>query len=138
MLFRSVGTRGETQAYFEQGLSFIKALDISQLHVFSYSERANTQALKIDHVVKPNEKKERSKQLLDLSEQKRIQFYTSQLGTSRKVIFEQPKSGEKMHGFTENYIQVEHTYNHALINQVSTVFLEKFNEEKDALICIQS
>jgi len=128
-----VGTRGETEEYFKQSHDFIAGLDISQLHVFTYSERDGTQALKINHSVHASEKKERSKMLLELSEQKRLAFYASQIGTVRKVIFEQPKSGKKMHGFAENYIQVERAYDAALINQVSTVKLEGFNEERSAL-----
>lgn len=129
-----VGTRGETKEYFENGLRFIESLDISQLHVFTYSERANTSALKINHVVTPSEKKERSKQLLNLSEEKRIRFYVSQINHQRKVIFEQPKSGNKMHGFTENYIQVECDFNPNLINKVTPVTLKNFNDLKDALL----
>ncbi len=129
-----VGTRGETGEYFEQSYDFVKNLDISQLHVFTYSERANTQALKIEHVVTSSEKKERSKALLDLSEEKRLNFYTSQIGKERKVIFEEPKSGKKMHGFTENYIQVERPYDTNLVNKVSKIVLGDFNEEKDTLL----
>lgn len=128
-----VGTRGETAEYFANGLSFIGKLPVSQLHVFTYSERANTQALKIEHIVNPAEKKERSKMLLELSEEKRIQFYASQIGTQRNVIFEQPKSGKIMHGFTENYIQVEREYDKSLINTVSTVVLGDFTKDKIAL-----
>ena len=128
-----VGTRGETDEYFKQSYCFIESLDISQLHVFTYSERAGTQALKINHSTSASEKKERSKALLELSEQKRSTFYASQIGTERKVIFEQPKSGKKMHGFTENYIQVERVYDAELINKVSKVTLGDFNEEKSAL-----
>jgi len=128
-----VGTRGETPDYFANAFSFIQKLPISQLHVFTYSERANTQALKIEHVVSPAEKKERSKILLELSEEKRLQFYASQIGTRRNVIFEQPKSGKKMHGFTENYIQVEREYDENLINAVSSVILNNFTKDKQAL-----
>ena len=128
-----VGTRGETSDYFANAFSFIQKLPISQLHVFTYSERANTQSLKIEHIVNPAEKKERSKILLELSEEKRLQFYASQIGTQRNVIFEQPKSGKKMHGFTENYIQVEREYDENLINAVSSVILNNFTKDKQAL-----
>ncbi|MDR2474386.1 MAG: tRNA (N(6)-L-threonylcarbamoyladenosine(37)-C(2))-methylthiotransferase MtaB [Bacteroidales bacterium] len=128
-----VGTRGETETFFEQSLAFIQELDISQLHVFTYSERANTQALKIDHTVTPAEKKKRSCLMLDLSEKKRIDFYTSQIGTQRKVIFEQPKSGKIMYGFTENYILTECSCDRTLINQPTTIVLGNFNDDKSAL-----
>jgi len=128
-----VGARGETEEYFNRSYDLIKSLDVSRLHVFTYSERNGTQALKIDHSVSAGEKKERSRILSDLSEQKRLNFYASQIGTERKVIFEQPKSGKKMHGFTENYIQVERIYNPESVNNVSKVILGDFNEEKSAL-----
>lgn len=128
-----VGTRGETEEFFNRSHDFIKSLDISQLHVFTYSERANTKALEINHSVSVAEKKERSRILLELSEQKRLDFYDSQKGSERKVIFEQPKAGKKMHGFTENYIQTECDYNPEYINNVSTIVLGDFTDTKDAL-----
>ena len=70
MCIRDRGTRGETDEYFEQAYEFIKSLDVTQLHVFSYSERTGTQALKIDHVVTPEEKHRRSQRLLELSDEK--------------------------------------------------------------------
>ncbi|MCD7971285.1 MAG: tRNA (N(6)-L-threonylcarbamoyladenosine(37)-C(2))-methylthiotransferase MtaB [Candidatus Azobacteroides sp.] len=129
-----VGTRGEIPEYFEESYRFIESLDVSQLHVFTYSERANTKALEIPHIVSPFEKKERSQRLLELSEQKRKAFYQSWIGTERKVIFEQPKSGKKMHGFTENYIQTEILFDERLVNKVTNVLLTGFNEDKSALI----
>lgn len=128
-----VGTRGETAELFEDAYSFIKGLDISQLHVFSYSERPGTQALKIDHVVSTKEKQERSKRLLDLSDEKTQAFYAKFIGTEHKVLFEHA-TGEIMHGFTENYIKIEIPYNEELSNQVEIVTLSDFNEDKSALL----
>ncbi len=129
-----VGVRGETDDYFENAKRFIEQLPVSQLHVFSYSERPGTKALEIDHVVDPRKKQERSKQLLELSEQKWKAFYWSQVGTTHPVLFEHTKRGKKMHGFTENYIKVEADYDEALINRLCSVVLGDFNAEQTALI----
>lgn len=129
-----VGTRGETAELFEEAYNFIKGLDISQLHVFSYSERPGTQALKIDHVVSVKEKQERSKRLLDLSDEKTQAFYAKFINTDHTVLFEHAKEGETMHGFTENYIKVEIPYNEELCNTIAKVTLSDFNEDKSALL----
>lgn len=129
-----VGTRGETPELFEDAYNFIKLLDISQLHVFSYSERPGTQALKIDHVVSAKEKQERSKRLLDLSDDKTQAFYAKFINTEHTVLFEHAKEGETMHGFTENYIKVEIPYNGELCNTIAKVTLSDFNEDKSALL----
>lgn len=102
-----VGMRGETDELFEESYSFIKGLDISQLHVFSYSERPGTKALEIPYVVSPQTKHERSQRLLALSEEKRKAFYTRYIGTERKVLWEHAREGELMQGFTDNYIRVQ-------------------------------
>ena len=99
-----VGTRGETDTCFEEARTFIESLDISQLHVFCYSERPGTQALKIDHVVDPKTKHARSQQLLDISDRKLHAFYEAHIGQKANVLFEQTRKGGMMHGFTENYI----------------------------------
>ncbi|MGN1259799.1 MAG: tRNA (N(6)-L-threonylcarbamoyladenosine(37)-C(2))-methylthiotransferase MtaB, partial [Alloprevotella sp.] len=101
-----VGTRGEQAAYFEEAYRFIEGLDISQLHVFSYSERPGTKALEIPHVVSPQEKHERSHRLLELSETKRKQFYDKYRGSVRPVLWEHAREGQPMQGFTDNYIRV--------------------------------
>ncbi|MEG1587327.1 MAG: tRNA (N(6)-L-threonylcarbamoyladenosine(37)-C(2))-methylthiotransferase MtaB [Bacteroidales bacterium] len=129
-----VGVRGETDAYFEQAFDFIKGLDITQLHVFTYSERPGTMALKIDHVVDPKDKHKRSQQILELSEQKLRNFYEAHQGTVHKVVFEQPSKDKPMHGFTDNYIRVEAPYQKELINVATEVRLGAFNEAGDALI----
>lgn len=131
-----VGVRGETDEYFEDAYRFIEGLDISQLHVFTYSERPGTMALKIDHVVDPKEKHRRSQRILELSERKLKAFYESQKGTSRKVLFEQPSKEKPMHGFTENYVRVEAPYRSELINIATPVVLGEFNEAGDSLNAI--
>lgn len=129
-----VGTRGETDTCFEEARTFIESLDISQLHVFSYSERPGTQALKIDHVVDPKTKHARSQQLLDISDRKLHAFYEAHIGQKANVLFEQTRKGGMMHGFTENYIKVEIPYDHSLVNETRQVILEGWNEDKTALV----
>ena len=129
-----VDTRGETDTCFEEARTFIESLDISQLHVFSYSERPGTQALKIDHVVDPKTKHARSQQLLDISDRKLHAFYEAHIGQKANVLFEQTRKGGMMHGFTENYIKVEIPYDHSLVNETRQVILEGWNEDKTALV----
>lgn len=128
-----VGTRGETAEYFEDAFRFIRGLDIAQLHVFSYSERPGTKALEIPHTVSPQEKHERSRRLIELSEQKRQAFYEKYVGTARTVLWEHAKEGHLMHGFTDNYIRVEATRETEQDNLLTPVRLGGFNEERDAL-----
>ena len=128
-----VGTRGETDEYFEQAYEFIKSLDVTQLHVFSYSERPGTQALKIDHVVTPEEKHRRSQRLLELSDEKTHAFYARHIGQTMPVLLERSKPGAPMHGFTANYIRIEVPHNDTLDNQVVSVRLGNFNEDGTAL-----
>ncbi|RHO75274.1 tRNA (N(6)-L-threonylcarbamoyladenosine(37)-C(2))-methylthiotransferase MtaB [Parabacteroides sp. AF48-14] len=129
-----VGTRGETDACFEEARTFIDSLDISQLHVFSYSERPGTQALKIDHVVDPKTKHARSQQLLDISDRKLHAFYEAHIGREANVLFEQTRKGGMMHGFTENYIKAEIPYDNSLVNETRRVILEGWNEDGTALV----
>jgi len=129
-----VGTRGETDELFEQAYQFIADMDVTQLHVFSYSERPGTQALKIDHVVSPDVKHERSHRLLQLSDGKTEAFYSRHIGKTMKVLMEKSKPGTPMHGFTENYIRVEIDNNNELDNQIVTMELGSFNEDKTALL----
>lgn len=131
-----VGTRGETDEYFEEAYRFIESLPISQLHVFSYSERPGTQALKIDYVVSPEVKHERSQRLLALSDRKLHDFYERFIGTTRPVLLEKPKAGMPIHGFTDNYIKVEiepTDENMELINTFVNVELKGFNHNGTAL-----
>lgn len=128
-----VGTRGETDEYFEKAYQFIESLDISQLHVFSYSERPGTQALKIEYAVDAKTKHDRSQRLLDLSDVKLNGFYENYMGHEAVILFEQTRRGELMHGFTENYIKVEMPYDNTLINTPRKVMLADWNEDKSAL-----
>jgi threonylcarbamoyladenosine tRNA methylthiotransferase MtaB len=128
-----VGTRGETDDYFEDSLAFIQSLPVSQLHVFSYSERPGTQALAITPVVSPRTKQLRSRQLIDLSSQKWIEFYESQIGQTEKVLFEHSRKGKYMTGFTANYIKTVAPYDSAMINRIANVRLTGWNNEKNAL-----
>ena len=129
-----VGTRGETDDYFQQAYDFISGLDVTQLHVFSYSERPGTQALKIDHVVAPVEKHRRSQALLELSDRKTHAFYERHIGQTMPVLLERPKPGAPMHGFTPNYIRVEVPHDDALDNLVVLVRLGQFNADATALL----
>lgn len=131
-----VGTRGETSEYFEECYRFLAGLDVSQLHVFPYSERPGTAALKIPHIVASSEKKQRSKRLLELSERKTHAFYERFIGTETDVLFEKAVRGRAMHGFTRNYIRVElpaAETTDKLDNQIKHVRLGGLNRDKSAL-----
>lgn len=131
-----VGCRGETSECFEECYEFLDGVDVTQLHVFPYSERPGTAALRIPYVVDDAEKKVRSKRLLDLSEQKRIDFYARYIGTEQEVLFEKATRGKAMHGFTANYIRVELPAKLAkeeYDNQILRVRLGEFNRDKSAL-----
>ncbi|EJW89966.1 RNA modification enzyme, MiaB family [gut metagenome] len=126
-----VGTRGETDEYFEEAYRFIQSLDISQLHVFSYSERPGTKALDIPYVVQPQTKHERSQRLLALSEEKRKAFYRQFIGKERSVLWEHSKEGTPLQGFTDNYIRVEATEGvEAVDNAIGRVVLGDFLDKE--------
>ena len=131
-----VGCRGETPECFEETYDFLNALDVTQLHVFPYSERPGTSALKIDYVVADKDKKQRSKRLLELSDQKTEAFYARHIGQTAEVLFEKATRGRAMHGFTRNYIRVElspQDANPEYDNQLLQVRLGDFNHDKTAL-----
>lgn len=128
-----VGMRGETDDHFEMSYRFIDSLDISQLHVFSYSERPGTQALQIEHTVDKATKHERSQRLLSLSEVKRQQFYRSFVGQKAVVLFECSISKGMIRGYTENYIRVEIPYGNLYVNSAVTVVLGEPNEDGSVL-----
>lgn len=131
-----VGCRGEEPELFDECYDFLKSLDVTQLHVFPYSERPGTLALKIPYIVSDTEKKRRSKLLLDLSEEKRLAFYESHIGTLADVLFEKSNRGRAMHGFTRNYIRVElpaSIAKESYDNQIIKVRLKGFNHDKSAL-----
>ena len=133
-----VGCRGETPECFEETYEFLSNLDVTQLHVFPYSERPGTQALKIDYIVSDHDKRLRSKRLLELSDGKTQAFYGSHIGQEAEVLFEKAPRGRAMHGFTRNYIRVELSAKEAdpaLDNQLIRVRLGEFNFDKSALKC---
>lgn len=132
-----VGTRGETPEYFEETYRLLESLPVTQLHVFPYSERPGTAALKIPYIVSSTDKKERSQRLIELSERKTQEFYANHIGKEMEVLFEKAPRGKAMHGFTRNYVRVElpasiarPEYDNTLVN----VRLTGFNRDKSALI----
>ena len=129
-----VGVRGETAELFDQAMTFIKSLDISQLHVFSYSERSGTKMLEIAHSVSNQERKHRSDVLHLVSDEKTRIFYEKQIGRTAQVLWESRHNGENMVGFTSNYVRVERPYNKSLVNTIQTVTLGSWNEDKSALV----
>lgn len=118
-----VGMRGETEDFFNDAADFIEMLDISQLHVFPYSERAGTKALEIPHVVSPAEKHQRVNRLLDISDRKLQNFYNRFEGQTRNVLFEDNKVNNSICGFTDNYIRVEIPFDAQLANQIVPIKL---------------
>lgn len=131
-----VGCRGEKPEYFEESYEFIRSLDVTQLHVFPYSERPGTRALSIPYVVSEQDKKLRSKRLLQLSDEKTHAFYAKHVGQEAEVLFEKANRGRAMHGFTRNYIRVElpaALAKEEYDNQLITVQLGDFNHDRSAL-----
>lgn len=131
-----VGTRGEEPAFFEETYEFLRSLDVTQLHVFPYSERPGTAALKIPHVVSEADKRQRSHRLLELSDEKTHAFYEKHIGQTAEVLFEKAVRGKAMHGFTRNYVRVElppAEADEAYDNQLLQVRLGDFNRGGDAL-----
>lgn len=133
-----VGSRGETPEHFEACYEFLENLDITQLHVFPYSERPGTAALRIPYVVDDTEKRRRSKRLIELSDRKLEAFYARHIGQEAEVLFEKSARGKAMHGFTRNYIRVElpaRIAREEYDNQLLRVALNGFNSKKNALLC---
>lgn len=124
-----VGFPGETDELFLETYSFLNELDISYLHVFTYSERANTRAAEMDETVPMKKRIERSKMLRILSEKKRRKFYEKNLGKTFSVLFEEDIENGKIHGFTENYIRVAAKYDPMLINELKLVTLDQINSD---------
>lgn len=132
-----VGCRGETPDCFEECRSFIEGLDVTQLHVFPYSERPGTAALSIPYVVDDKEKKRRVHELLELSDQKTRAFYARHAGTEQEVLLEKLASGKAMHGFTRNYVRVqlpEHLSKPEYDNELLTVRIGDFNADQTAMM----
>lgn len=124
-----VGFPGETDEHFLETYHFLNDLDISYLHVFTYSERDNTEAAEMDGVVPANVRSKRSKMLRGLSVKKRRAFYESQLGTTRTVLFEAENKEGYIHGFTENYVKVKTPWNPELVNTLHEIKLTKIDED---------
>jgi len=118
------GVRGETDTLYGETVKFLEKIDFSQLHVFTYSERPDTQALAIKEVVPIEERKRRSKELHELSEKKKSMFYKSFVGTGVKVLFEKNVHDGEIYGFTENYIRVGVAADEALVNTIRDVKLQ--------------
>lgn len=129
-----VGFPGESDADFNETYIFLRDLNISYLHVFTYSERPNTTAIRIDAVV-PNEKRhERNKMLRILSQKKQKAFYNSQLGSTSEVLFEAEENTGMMNGFTTNYVKVKTPFDESLVNKIRTVKLKSIDRDGMAII----
>ena len=131
-----VGCRGETPECFDDSYAFLDSLPVTQLHVFPYSERRGTAALRINYVVADKDKKERVHKLLKLSDEKTLDFYARHIGKEAEVLFEKSAHGKAMHGFTRNYIRVElppSDDNDRLDNEIVKVRLGELNYAKNAL-----
>jgi threonylcarbamoyladenosine tRNA methylthiotransferase MtaB len=134
-----VGCRGETPECFEETYQFLNELDVTQLHVFPYSERPGTSALSIPYIVSDKDKKLRSKRLLALSDEKTVAFYQRHIGQEAEVLFEKAPRGKAMHGFTRNYIRVELPAQQAdpqLDNQLVRVKLGELTRDRQSLTSI--
>ncbi len=116
-----VGVRGETEECFNEAVQFIESLEVSQLHVFTYSERANTKMLEIEPIVPQKERKRRSEVLHALSDKKTVAFYAAHKGYRGTVLWESKREGDMMGGFTENYIRVLRPYDKAKVNTFEVV-----------------
>ena len=133
-----VGCRGETPECFEETYEFLERLDVTQLHVFPYSERPGTSALSIPYTVCEKDKKLRVKRLLELSDQKTTDFYERHIGQETEVLMEKATRGRAMHGFTKNYIRVELPVSEAkleLDNQIVKVKLGELTHDRESLKC---
>src|SRR5690606_21395194 len=124
-----VGFPGETDEHFLETYYFLNELDISYLHVFTYSERTNTEAVQMNGVVPKNVRSKRSKMLRGLSVKKRRAFYEKQIGSTRTVLFEGENKQGYIHGFTENYIKVKTPWNPELINTIHEVKLKEIDTD---------
>lgn len=132
-----VGCRGEKPELFDECYRFLDALDVTQLHVFPYSERPGTAALRIPYTVDEQEKKRRSKLLLDMSDRKLHAFYEAHIGHDTEVLLEKATRGKAMHGFTPDYVRVElpaRLADESLDNMIVKVRLAGFNAKHDALM----
>ena len=123
-----VGFPGETEEDFLETYNFLNGLDVSYLHVFTYSERDNTEAISLSGVVPIAERKRRNKMLRILSEKKLRAFYEKNIGKSFNVLFEHENKNGFMFGFTENYLKIKHPYSENLSNTIHEVVIKGFEE----------
>ncbi|WP_439127364.1 tRNA (N(6)-L-threonylcarbamoyladenosine(37)-C(2))-methylthiotransferase MtaB [Polaribacter sp.] len=130
-----VGFPGETEELFLETYNYLNELDISYLHVFTYSERPNTEAIKMEGVVPKKVRAKRSKMLRGLSAKKRRAFYESQLGNTLTVLFESENKEGYIHGFTENYVKVKTPWNPDLVNTLHQIKLTEIDD--DGLVRLQ-
>ena len=133
-----VGFPGETDEHFLDTYHFLNDLDISYLHVFTYSERDNTEAVAMDGVVPANVRSKRSKMLRGLSVKKRRAFYESQIGSKRTVLFESENKEGYIHGFTQNYVKVKTPWNPELVNSLHNIELTKIDEDGSVRLQFQN
>ena len=131
-----VGFPGETEELFMETYNFLNELPITYLHVFTYSERENTEAAAMDGIVPVSERKKRNKMLRILSEKKKMAFYQTQLGKTLPVLWEHENKNGKMFGFTENYVRVQKDYDPGSVNQIEFLNLEKILS--DGTVSVQS
>ncbi len=124
-----VGFPGETDELFLETYRYLQEMPISYLHVFTYSERPNTEAIGMDGVVPQNIRKKRSKMLRGLSVKKRRAFYESQLGNELEVLFESENKEGYIHGFTQNYVKIKHPWNPELVNKIKKVKLSEIDDD---------
>ena len=124
-----VGFPGETDEHFLETYNFLNEMDISYLHVFTYSERDNTEAATMENPVPMNVRNKRSKMLRGLSVKKRRSFYESQIGTNHTVLFEAENKEGYIHGFTENYVKVKTPWNPELVNTLHDINLTRIDED---------
>lgn len=125
------GFNGEDEATFKETIRYIESLPISYLHVFTFSERPNTAALKMDGRIEIHQRREHSRVLHEISERKKMQFYSEQTGRTRPVLWESDCKDDMMYGFTDNYIRVRRPYNAALVNHITPFVLEKLNQKEE-------
>ena len=128
-----VGFPGETEEHFNETLSFLKSINISYLHVFSYSERENTEAIKFNHSIPVKIRKYRSRVLRSLSDKKKRLFYQKNIGLTKNVLFENKKDDGYIYGFSDNYIKIKTKYKKHLENTLKKVKIQKIDD--DSLTC---
>jgi threonylcarbamoyladenosine tRNA methylthiotransferase MtaB len=129
-----VGFPGETEDEFMKTVDFIRSLDVSYLHVFTYSERANTTALRIEDVIPMQVRQERNKILTNISHKKKRTFYETQIGSERKVLWEGSENEGMMHGFTDNYVKVQKPFDETSVNETEELVLG--NIDRNGLVSV--